>query len=63
MWSEMKRSFKDRLDVENSSWLSKYHAEFLLERNSMCEFVSFPDYLGWDRRETSIPTNLDCVRA
>lgn len=43
-WSEMRRSFKDRLDVENSSWLSKYPAEFLPEKNSMCKFVRFPDY-------------------
>lgn len=51
MWSEMKRSFKDRLDVENSSWLSKYPAELLLEKNSMCKAVFSPDYEGWDARE------------
>lgn len=50
-WSKIKRSFKDRLDVENSSWLSKYPAEFLLEKNSMCKAVSFPDYEGWGTRE------------
>lgn len=43
-WSEMRRSFKDRLDVENSSWLSKYPAEFLPKKNSMCKFVHFPGY-------------------
>lgn len=51
MWSKMKRSFKDRLDVENSSWLSKYPAESLLENNSMCKTVSLPDYEGWGTRE------------
>lgn len=50
-WSEMKRSFKDHLDVKNCSWLSKYPAEFLLEKISMCKAVSFPDYEGWDTRE------------
>jgi len=47
----MKTSFKDRLDAENSSRLSQYPAEFLLEKNPMCKAVSFPDYEGWDARE------------
>lgn len=58
-WSKIKRSFKDRLDVENSSWLSKYPAELLLEKNSMCKAVCLPDDEGWDarERETSISTH------
>lgn len=51
VWSEIKRLFKNHLDVENPFCLSKYPAEFLLENNLMFKAVSFPGYEGWDIRE------------